>query len=53
MYDEVIIFIDNKPLIAYVTAMITAFYNDGVASLILRARGQAISDAVDFSEIAR
>ena len=53
MSEEVVIFIGNKPPMRYVTAMITAFNNDRVDSLFLKARGRAISRAVDVSEIAK
>jgi DNA-binding protein len=53
MSDETNIFIGNKPPMMYVTAMITAFNNEGVDRLVLKARGRAISRAVDVAEIAR
>ena len=53
MSDEVIIFIGNKPPMAYVTTMITAFNREGVDRLVLKARSRAISNAVYVAEIAR
>ena len=37
----------------YVTAMITAYNQQGVDSIIIKARGRAISRAVDVAEITR
>ena len=37
----------------YVTAMITAYNQQGVESIIIKARGRAISRAVDVAEITR
>jgi len=53
MSEETVIFIGNKPPMRYVTAMITAINRDGADSLVLKARGRAISRAVDVSEIAK
>ncbi len=53
MSEETNIFIGSKPPMAYVTAMITAFNREGVDRLVLKARGRAISNAVDVAEIAR
>jgi archaea-specific DNA-binding protein len=41
-----------KPAMSYVLACVTQF-NDGRDEIILRARGRAISHAVDVAEIVR
>lgn len=45
------IFIGNKPVMNYVLAVVTQFNDNN--SVILRARGKAISRAVDTAEIVR
>ena len=49
--EENTIFIGNKPVMNYVLAVVTQF-ND-YDSVTLRARGKAISRAVDAAEIVR
>lgn len=46
------IFIGNKPPMNYVMAAITQFHN-GNSEISLKARGRAISVAVDVAEIVR
>ncbi|MBA7478461.1 hypothetical protein ES707_13884 [subsurface metagenome] len=53
MKDDNIVYIGSKPPMAYVMAMITAFNRSGADSVVLKARGRAISRAVDVAEIAR
>lgn len=53
MSEEAIIFIGIKPPMRYVTAMITAYNQQGVDSITLKARGRTISRAVDVAEITR
>jgi DNA-binding protein len=53
MSEEAIIFIGSKPPMRYVTAMITSYNQEGVDSITLKARGRAISRAVDVAEITR
>jgi len=50
--DSNIVFIGKKPAMSYVLACVTQF-NDGKAEVILRARGRAISHAVDVAEIVK
>jgi DNA-binding protein len=47
-----VVFIGKKPAMSYVLACVTQF-NDGRDEIILRARGRAISHAVDVAEIVR
>lgn len=50
--EENVIYIGKKPTINYVLAVVTQF-NSGVGSVTIKARGQAISKAVDVFEIVR
>jgi DNA-binding protein len=48
-----VIFVGNKPPMSYVLAIITA-YSSGIGKdVTLKARGQAITTAVDVAEITR
>ncbi len=49
---ENVVFIGIKPVMNYVLAVITQF-NQGTGDVILKARGKAISRAVDVAEIVR
>jgi DNA-binding protein len=49
---ENVVFIGIKPVMNYVLAGITQF-NRGTGTVILKARGRAISRAVDVAEILR
>jgi DNA-binding protein len=53
MSEEAIIYIESKPPMRYVTAMITAYNQQGVDRIIIKARGRSISRAVDVAEITR
>lgn len=46
------IFVGSKPVMNYVLAVVTLF-NEGSSSVLIRARGKAISRAVDTAEIVR
>jgi len=50
--EENVIFIGNKPPMSYVLAVVTQF-NSGSTEVIIKARGRAISRAVDAAEITR
>jgi len=50
--DTNIIYVGKKPSMSYVLAVITQF-NNGQSEVILKARGRAISRAVDVAEIVR
>ncbi|MFH1229373.1 MAG: DNA-binding protein Alba [Candidatus Aenigmatarchaeota archaeon] len=50
--DSNVIFVGKKPAMSYVLACVTQF-NDGRSEVVLRARGRAISHAVDVTEIVR
>jgi DNA-binding protein len=49
---ENVVFIGTKPVMNYVLAVITQF-NQGTGEVTLKARGKAISRAVDVSEIVK
>src|SRR4030067_3690415 len=48
-----VIFVGNKPPMSYVLAIITAFSGGNTKEATLKARGQAITTAVDVAEITR
>ena len=50
MSEENTVFIGNKPVTAYVMACVTQFNRDA-ESIVLKARGRAISRAVDVAEV--
>ncbi len=50
--DENTIFVGSKPPMSYVLAVVTQF-NGGSDVVIIKARGRAISRAVDTAEITR
>ncbi|MCL2115346.1 MAG: DNA-binding protein Alba [Methanobrevibacter sp.] len=52
MSEENIVYIGNKPVMNYVLAVVTQM-NTGTSEVILKARGRAISRAVDVAEIVR
>jgi DNA-binding protein len=52
MEDNAVIFIGDKPVMNYVLAVMTQF-NKPVSTVTLKARGRAISRAVDTAEITR
>ncbi|RLI79108.1 DNA-binding protein Alba [Archaeoglobales archaeon] len=46
------VFVGNKPVMNYVLAVLTQF-NSGINEVSVKARGRAISRAVDVAEIVR
>jgi archaea-specific DNA-binding protein len=48
-----VIFVGNKPPMSYVLAIITSFSSGTLQEVTLKARGQAITTAVDVAEITR
>jgi len=51
--DENVIYVGHKPPMSYVLAVVTQFNASGSDEVILKARGRAISTAVDTAEIVR
>lgn len=52
MSEENIVYIGNKPVMNYVLAVVTQI-NNGITEVTLKARGRAISRAVDVAEIVK
>jgi len=52
MSDENVVYIGSKPVMNYVLAVVTQM-NGGTSEVMLKARGRAISRAVDVAEIVR
>ena len=52
MSEDNIVYIGNKPVMNYVLAVVTQM-NGGLSEVLLKARGRAISRAVDVAEIVR
>ena len=50
--NENVIYVGNKPPMSYVLAVVTQF-NGGSDEVVIKARGRAISRAVDTAEITR
>ena len=48
-----VVFIGNKPVNSYVMASLTQLNKSANDSLVLKARGRAISRAVDVAEVLR
>jgi len=51
--DENTIFVGNKPPMSYVLAVVTQFNSIGSNGVSIKARGRAISRAVDTAEIVK
>ncbi|MDI6859539.1 MAG: DNA-binding protein Alba [Methanocellales archaeon] len=52
MAEDNTVLVGSKPVMNYVLAVITQF-NSGAKKVVLKARGRAISRAVDVAEIVR
>ncbi len=52
MPEDNIVYIGKKETMKYVTAVLTLF-NSGTEEVVIKARGRAISKAVDVAEITR
>jgi DNA-binding protein len=48
-----VVFVGNKPPMSYVLAIITSLSSSNLNRITLKARGQAITTAVDVAEITR
>jgi len=49
---EQVVYVGNKPVMNYVLATLTQL-NEGANQVVIKARGRAISRAVDVAEIVR
>ncbi len=52
MENDDVVFVGNKPVMNYVLAVVTQF-NGGAKNVTIKARGRAISRAVDVAEVTR
>ncbi len=52
MTEDNVVYIGNKPVMNYVLAVVTQF-NSGAKEVTIKARGRAISRAVDVAEVTR
>lgn len=52
MAEEAVVFVGSKPVMNYVLATLTQL-NEGAGKVVVKARGKAISRAVDVAEIVR
>ena len=52
MPDDNVVYIGNKPVMSYVLAVVTQF-NSGSDEVVIKARGRAISRAVDTAEVVK
>jgi DNA-binding protein len=48
-----VVYIGRKPTMNYVLALMTTFYQEDTGEAVLKARGRAISRAIDVAEITR
>lgn len=51
--EENTVYVGRKPTMNYVLAVLTAFHGANADEVVLKARGKAISRAVDVAEITR
>jgi len=51
--DENVIYVGHKPPMSYVLAIVTQFNTSSSDEVVIKARGRAISTAVDAAEIVR
>ncbi len=52
MTDNNVVYVGNKPVMNYVLAIVKDF-NNGANEVVIKARGKAISRAVDAAEVSR
>ncbi|HNZ87101.1 MAG TPA: DNA-binding protein Alba [Methanofastidiosum sp.] len=53
MSDENVVFVGSKPVMNYVLAVVTQLNKKDTENVVVKARGRAISRAVDVAEIVR
>ena len=53
MADENTVYVGGKPVMSYVLAVVTQFNTNKADEVVIKARGKAISRAVDVAEIVR
>ncbi len=52
MTDNNVVYVGNKPVMNYVLAVVKEF-NNGANEVVIKARGKAISRAVDAAEVSK
>ncbi|MDW7726269.1 MAG: DNA-binding protein Alba [Candidatus Methanoperedens sp.] len=52
MDEDNVVYVGNKPVMNYVLAIVTQF-NNGAKEVTVKARGRAISRAVDVTEVTK
>jgi archaea-specific DNA-binding protein len=52
-FEKGVIFVGNKPLMKYVTAVIMQFNSENLKKVKIKSRGKFISKAIDVEEIVR
>ena len=52
-YEKGIVFVGNKPLMKYVSAVVMQFNTENLKKVTIKSRGKFISKAVDVEEIIR
>lgn len=52
-HEQNVVYIGRKPVMSYVLAIITGFAGSNDTDVVLRARGRAITTAVDAAEVTR
>ena len=53
MPEDNVIYVGNKPVMSYVLAVVTQFNNGSDDDVVIKARGRAISRAVDTAEVVK
>jgi DNA-binding protein len=53
MHEENVIYVGRKPVMNYVLAVMNSLKQKGLDEVVLKARGRAISTAVDAAEVTR
>jgi len=53
MHEENVIYVGRKPVMNYVLAVMNSLKQRGLDEVVLKARGRAISTAVDAAEVTR
>ncbi len=53
MSDRMIVYVGRKPVMSYVLAVLTSLNQKGSDKVIIKARGRAITTAVDTAEVTR
>ena len=52
-YEKGVVFVGNKPLMKYVTAVVMQFNAENLSKVTIMSRGKFISKAIDVEEIVK